>query len=67
MSDILKIKEAIEAERVAQNLSQRELCKRAGVSSATYNVWMKRRDTGNIATTFAFCKALGFELELRKA
>lgn len=67
MSDISKIKESIEAERVAQNLSQRELCKRAGVSSATYNVWVKRRDTGNLATTLAFCKALGFELRLVKA
>lgn len=66
MSDVAMIKEAVEAERKAQGLSQRELCKRAGVSSATYSVWHQRRNGGNMETTISFCRALGLELEIKK-
>jgi transcriptional regulator with XRE-family HTH domain len=67
MSSISEIKQFIEAERLRRNLSQRELCKLAGVSSATYGGFISKRTSGNIVTLLAFCDALGIEIELRVA
>jgi transcriptional regulator with XRE-family HTH domain len=55
----------IEAERSRRNMSQRELCKLAGVSSATYGTFMHKRDGGNLTTLLAFCDALGIKIEFK--
>ncbi len=65
MSKVAKIKQFIDAERTRQGLSQRELCKLAGVSSATYGSFLNKRSSGNIVTMLAFCDALGIKVELR--
>ncbi len=65
MSSVTQIKKLIEAERMRRGLSQRELCKLAGVSSATYGSFLNKRSSGNIVTLLAFCDALGIEIELR--
>ena len=67
MSKVAKIKQFIEKERCRRGLSQRELCKLAGVSSATYGTFMHKWDGGNLTTLLAFCDALGLEIELRKS
>lgn len=63
MSKVAKIKQFIERERLRRNLSQRELCKLAGVSSATYGTFMQKRDGGNLTTLLAFCDALDIKIE----
>ena len=63
MSKVAKIKKLIEAQRVRRGLSQRELCKLAGVSSATYGTFMQKRDGGNLTTLLAFCDALDIKIE----
>lgn len=65
MSKLERIKRFIEKERIRRNLSQRELCKMAGMSSATYNALTTRNNGPTLATLLAFCDALNIEVELR--
>ena len=65
MSKVEKIKRMIERERNKRGLSQRELCKLAGMSSATYNALMTRNNGPTLATLIAFCDAMHMEVEIR--
>lgn len=65
MSKVEKIKRMIERERNKRGLSQRELCKMAGMSSATYNALMTRNNGPTLATLIAFCNAMNMEVEIR--
>lgn len=53
----------LRATRHALDLTQRELCRRAGIETNTYNQWEKAKGRPEIDKAFKLCDAFGLTLD----